>query len=77
MLTLIWLRLLPHGRCMPAAGAGTAATARLPDTPPPARPCPPPQVEWVKSRIASVPVRLVFESSLELMEATQVGCGCS
>lgn len=31
------------------------------------------QVEWLKERVARVPLRLVFESSLELMEATQVG----
>ncbi|KAL4859226.1 Acyl-coenzyme A oxidase [Chlorella vulgaris] len=31
------------------------------------------QVEWLRSHVQSVPVRLVFESSLELMESTQVG----
>lgn len=31
------------------------------------------QVEWLRSRVERVPVRLVFESSLELMESTQVG----
>ena len=31
------------------------------------------QVEWLRARVARVPVRLVFESSLELMESTQVG----
>jgi magnesium chelatase subunit H len=31
------------------------------------------QVEWLRARVAKVPVRLVFESSLELMESTQVG----
>jgi magnesium chelatase subunit H len=30
-------------------------------------------VEWLRQRVASIPVRLVFESSLELMESTQVG----
>ena len=40
--------------------------------------CPPshgraPQVEWLKERVGKIPVRLVFESSLELMESTQVG----
>ncbi len=32
-----------------------------------------PQVEWLKARLERVPVRFCFESSLELMEATQVG----
>ena len=32
-----------------------------------------PQVEWLRARVVQVPVRLVFESSLELMESTQVG----
>ncbi|PSC71131.1 protoporphyrin IX magnesium chelatase [Micractinium conductrix] len=31
------------------------------------------QVEWLKERVGKIPVRLVFESSLELMESTQVG----
>ena len=31
------------------------------------------QVEWVKQRIQQVPVRLVFESALELMGTTQLG----
>lgn len=31
------------------------------------------QVEWLRSHVQRVPVRLVFESSLELMESTQVG----
>ena len=30
------------------------------------------QVAWLEARVASVPVRLVFESSLELMGTTQV-----
>ena len=30
------------------------------------------QVEWLKERVAEVPVRLVFESALELMSCTQV-----
>ncbi|EFN54112.1 hypothetical protein CHLNCDRAFT_25038 [Chlorella variabilis] len=30
-------------------------------------------VEWLRARIGRIPVRLIFESSLELMEATQVG----
>lgn len=35
------------------------------------------QVEWLRARISKVPVRLVFESALELMSCTQVrpkGC---
>lgn len=31
------------------------------------------QVEWLKERIDKVPVRFVFESSLELMSSTRVG----
>jgi magnesium chelatase subunit H len=31
------------------------------------------QVEWLRARLARVPVRLVFESSLELMSSTSVG----
>ena len=31
------------------------------------------QVEWLRERVAAVPVRLVFESALELMGCTQVG----
>lgn len=31
------------------------------------------QVEWLKPRLERVPVRLVFESALELMSSTQVG----
>mmetsp|Transcript_27930 Transcript_27930/g.78984 ORF Transcript_27930/g.78984 Transcript_27930/m.78984 type:complete len:1563 (-) Transcript_27930:449-5137(-) len=31
------------------------------------------QVEWLRDRIGKVPVRLVFESALELMSCTQVG----
>lgn len=31
------------------------------------------QVEWLRARVARVPVRLVFESALELMSSTQVG----
>ena len=31
------------------------------------------QVEWIKERISDIPIRLVFESSLELMSSTQVG----
>jgi hypothetical protein len=30
-------------------------------------------VEWLRPRLAAIPVRLVFESSLELMAETQVG----
>ena len=30
------------------------------------------QVEWLKERVAKVPLRLVFESALELMSETQV-----
>lgn len=35
------------------------------------------QVEWLKARVDSVPVRLVFESSLELMGTTQVHPCCA
>jgi Domain of unknown function (DUF3479) len=31
------------------------------------------QVEWLKVLVAKVPLRLVFESALELMSCTQVG----
>jgi len=31
------------------------------------------QVEWLKARVEAVPVRLIFESALELMSSTQVG----
>ena len=31
------------------------------------------QVEWLRLEIQSVPVRLVFESALELMSSTQLG----
>ncbi len=31
------------------------------------------QVEWLRARIQAVPVRLVFESALELMGCTQIG----
>lgn len=31
------------------------------------------QVEWLRARVGAIPYRLVFESSLELMSATQVG----
>lgn len=31
------------------------------------------QVEWLRERIKQVPVRLVFESALELMSLTQIG----
>ena len=31
------------------------------------------QVEWLRERVADVPVRLVFESALELMSLTRVG----
>jgi len=30
-------------------------------------------VEWLRARIQAVPVRLVFESALELMGCTQIG----
>lgn len=36
-----------------------------------------PQVEWLRARIGRIPVRLIFESSLELMEATQVLPDCT
>lgn len=31
------------------------------------------QVEWLREKIEPIPVRLVFESSLELMSKTQIG----
>ncbi|KAK9860391.1 hypothetical protein WJX84_004358 [Apatococcus fuscideae] len=31
------------------------------------------QVEWLRARISAIPVRLVFESALELMGTTQIG----
>ncbi|KAL3147924.1 Magnesium chelatase, variant 2 [Trebouxia sp. C0010 RCD-2024] len=31
------------------------------------------QVEWLKARVDQIPVRLVFESALELMSSTQIG----
>lgn len=31
------------------------------------------QVEWLRDRIKQVPIRLVFESALELMSLTQIG----
>jgi magnesium chelatase subunit H len=31
------------------------------------------QVLWLKERVASIPIRLVFESALELMSLTQLG----
>ena len=31
------------------------------------------QVEWLRTHISKVPIRLVFESALELMGTTQVG----
>ena len=31
------------------------------------------QVEWLRERIQAVPLRLVFESALELMGCTQIG----
>ncbi len=31
------------------------------------------QVEWLRERIQQVPIRLVFESALELMGTTQLG----
>lgn len=34
------------------------------------------QVEWLRARVAAIPYRLIFESSLELMSATQVGGRC-
>jgi magnesium chelatase subunit H len=41
------------------------------------------QVEWLREHIKNVPIRLVFESALELMGTTQLGgfkvcfkCGC-
>ena len=30
-------------------------------------------MEWLRERIQAVPVRLVFESALELMGCTQIG----
>ena len=31
------------------------------------------QVEWLKARVDKIPLRLVFESALELMSSTQIG----
>jgi len=31
------------------------------------------QVEWLRERVAKIPIRLVFESALELMGQTQIG----
>ena len=31
------------------------------------------QVEWLKAKVGKIPVRLVFESALELMSSTQIG----
>lgn len=31
------------------------------------------QVEWLRERVEQIPVRLVFESALELMSKTQIG----
>ena len=31
------------------------------------------QVEWLKTAISKIPVRLIFESALELMSSTQLG----
>jgi hypothetical protein len=31
------------------------------------------QVEWLKERIQNVPIRIVFESALELMGSTEIG----
>lgn len=31
------------------------------------------QVEWLKTRVEKIPLRLVFESALELMSTTQIG----
>ncbi len=31
------------------------------------------QVEWLRERVQQIPIRLVFESALELMGATQLG----
>ncbi len=33
----------------------------------------PGQVEWLRERVREVPIRLVFESALELMGTTQLG----
>ena len=33
----------------------------------------PSQVEWLRERVQAIPVRLVFESALELMGSTQIG----
>jgi magnesium chelatase subunit H len=31
------------------------------------------QVEWLREKVAKIPIRLVFESALELMGQTQIG----
>ena len=31
------------------------------------------QVEWLRERIKAIPLRLAFESALELMGTTQIG----
>ena len=31
------------------------------------------QVEWLRARVSNIPVRLVFESALELMSCTEIG----
>ncbi|KAG1670953.1 hypothetical protein FOA52_011388 [Chlamydomonas sp. UWO 241] len=31
------------------------------------------QVEWLKARLSAIPVRIIFESALELMSCTQIG----
>ncbi len=31
------------------------------------------QVEWLREKIGDIPIRLVFESALELMGTTQLG----
>lgn len=33
----------------------------------------PMQCEWLKEKVSGIPVRLCFESSLELMSTTQIG----
>ena len=31
------------------------------------------KVEWLRDRVSGIPVRLAFESALELMSTTQIG----
>lgn len=61
---MLWERIVP---CRTVVRLAHAPSLALP------RPCLAGQVEWLRERVKEVPVRLVFESSLELMSSTQVG----